>query len=97
MPAIAAPVLIEFTTNLLAGVGVPRSDAALVATSLVGANLRGHDSHGVMRVLQYVEFIEQGRSGSAWNFASSKKRPRWWCATANGGWAKSRRTDCWIC
>ncbi len=24
------------------------------------ANLRGHDSHGVMRLLQYVEFVERG-------------------------------------
>jgi uncharacterized oxidoreductase len=60
MPDIPASTLIEFATNLFAGVGVPRGDAAIVATSLVGANLRGHDSHGVMRVLQYVEFIERG-------------------------------------
>ncbi len=60
MPDISATRLTEFATDLLAGAGVPRGDAALVATSLVGANLRGHDSHGVMRVLQYVEFVERG-------------------------------------
>jgi hydroxycarboxylate dehydrogenase B len=60
MPDIPAATLIEFATDLLAGAGVPRGDAALVATRLVGANLRGHDSHGVMRVLQYVEFVERG-------------------------------------
>jgi uncharacterized oxidoreductase len=60
MHSIAASTLIEFATDLLAGSGVPRGDAQVVATSLVGANLRGHDSHGVMRVLQYVEFIERG-------------------------------------
>ena len=60
MPAIAAPVLTEFATKLLVAVGVPRDDAAVVASSLVGANLRGHDSHGVMRLLQYVGFIERG-------------------------------------
>jgi hydroxycarboxylate dehydrogenase B len=60
MPDIPASTLIEFATDILAGAGVPRADAALVATSLVGANLRGHDSHGVMRVLQYVEFVERG-------------------------------------
>src|SRR5262245_13359879 len=60
MTAIPAPELIAFTTNVLAAVGVPRGDAAIVAESLVGANLRGHDSHGVMRVLQYVEFVERG-------------------------------------
>jgi hydroxycarboxylate dehydrogenase B len=60
MPDIAASTLIEFGTDLLAAAGVPRGDAAMVATSLVGANLRGHDSHGLMRVLQYVEFVERG-------------------------------------
>ena len=60
MADIPASTLIEFATSLLAGAGVPRDDAAVVATSLVGANLRGHDSHGVMRVLQYVQFVERG-------------------------------------
>jgi uncharacterized oxidoreductase len=60
MTAIPAPELVAFATNVLAAVGVPRGDAAIVAESLVGANLRGHDSHGVMRVLQYVEFVERG-------------------------------------
>lgn len=60
MADIPATNLIDFATDLLAGAGVPRGDAAVVAKSLVGANLRGHDSHGVMRVLQYVEFVERG-------------------------------------
>jgi uncharacterized oxidoreductase len=60
MPDFPAPKLIEFATDVLAAAGVPPGDAATVATSLVGANLRGHDSHGVMRVLQYVGFVERG-------------------------------------
>jgi uncharacterized oxidoreductase len=60
VPTITAPVLIEFTRELLAAVGVPRDDAEIVAASLVGSNLRGHDSHGVMRVPQYVDFVERG-------------------------------------
>jgi uncharacterized oxidoreductase len=60
MSGIPASTLIEFAASLLAAVGVPRDDAALVATSLIEANLRGHDSHGVMRVIQYVEFVERG-------------------------------------
>src|SRR6516162_1958916 len=59
MSGIPASTLIEFAASLLAAVGVPRDDAALVATSLIEANLRGHDSHGVMRVIQYVEFVER--------------------------------------
>jgi hydroxycarboxylate dehydrogenase B len=60
VPTIVAPVLTKFTTSLLAAVGVPADDAQIVATSLVGSNLRGHDSHGVMRVPQYVDFVERG-------------------------------------
>jgi len=60
VPAVAAPVLTDFATKLLLAVGVPRDDAAVVASSLVGANLRGHDSHGVMRLVQYVGFVERG-------------------------------------
>jgi uncharacterized oxidoreductase len=40
---------------------VSAEEAAVVAASLVGANLRGHDSHGVLRLPQYVSFIEQGQ------------------------------------
>jgi hydroxycarboxylate dehydrogenase B len=57
---ISAPALMEFSAAILRAVGVPDDDARLVATSLVGANLRGHDSHGVMRVPQYAGFIQRG-------------------------------------
>ena len=60
MPTIGAPELTEFATGLFVAVGVPADDARVVAQSLVGANLRGHDSHGVMRIPQYVGFLERG-------------------------------------
>ena len=60
MTDIPASRLIAFATDVFVGAGVPPDDGAMVAESLVGANLRGHDSHGIMRVLQYVEFIERG-------------------------------------
>jgi hydroxycarboxylate dehydrogenase B len=60
MPDLLASDLTQFGTRLLEAVGVPKDDAALVAMSLVGANLRGHDSHGVMRLLQYIGFVERG-------------------------------------
>jgi len=40
--------------------GAPASHALVVAEHLVGANRAGHDSHGVMRVPQYVQAIEKG-------------------------------------
>ncbi len=60
MPNLSAPILTEFVTRLFTSTGVPAADASTVANSLVGANLRGHDSHGVMRIPQYVDFLRKG-------------------------------------
>jgi uncharacterized oxidoreductase len=60
MPTLLAPVLTEFAAAIFRASGVPAKEASIVAGSLVGANLRGHDSHGVMRIPQYVGFVEKG-------------------------------------
>ncbi len=60
MPTFPASVLIEFVSALFRDTGVSEFEARTVAESLVGSNLRGHDSHGVMRVPQYVGFLEKG-------------------------------------
>ena len=60
MPILHAPTLLDFATRLFVASGVPEEDARIVAKNLVGANLRGHDSHGVLRLTQYVEFLKNG-------------------------------------
>lgn len=60
MPTFSASTLASFTQSLFEAAGVPKADAEIVAQSLVDANLCGHDSHGVMRVPQYVELIRKG-------------------------------------
>ena len=60
MPLVPAERLEELTTDIFAARGVPRADAAWVATLLVRANLRGHDSHGVIRVPHYVRAMKAG-------------------------------------
>jgi LDH2 family malate/lactate/ureidoglycolate dehydrogenase len=52
--------LTEFAAAVLAAVGVPEPDAALVADSLVTADLWGHQSHGVLRLSWYVDRIRAG-------------------------------------
>ncbi|MEX1228820.1 MAG: Ldh family oxidoreductase [Planctomycetaceae bacterium] len=42
-----------FAAQLMIGAGAAQHEADLVAESLVASNLCGHDSHGVMRVLEY--------------------------------------------
>jgi uncharacterized oxidoreductase len=57
MPLFRAPELTAFVTRIFQAAGVPADEAQTVSISLVGANLRGHDSHGVMRVPQYIDFV----------------------------------------
>jgi LDH2 family malate/lactate/ureidoglycolate dehydrogenase len=57
---IAAADLRSFVTGVFRAVGVPVDDAAVVAESLIEANLRGHDSHGAVRVWDYLRQIEKG-------------------------------------
>ena len=47
--------------SILEAVGTPPDLAGVVAASLVTANLTGHDSHGVMRLMSYVSFVRAGR------------------------------------
>jgi uncharacterized oxidoreductase len=57
---VEAAVLQAFTEALLAAAGAEPDIASEVAAHLVGSNLSGHDSHGVIRVPQYVARIETG-------------------------------------
>jgi len=61
MPTIQANALTEFGQRLFEAAGTPAVEAKIVARSLVASNLRGHDSHGVMRIPSYVDFLRSGR------------------------------------
>ncbi len=54
---IHAKPLQQLTRDIFAAAGAPADIAAVVAESLVTTNLFGHDSHGVLRVKQYVNMI----------------------------------------
>jgi LDH2 family malate/lactate/ureidoglycolate dehydrogenase len=52
--------LASFCVAVLEKVGVPGENAAIVADSLLSANLRGVDTHGVTRLPIYVERLQAG-------------------------------------
>lgn len=60
MPTIVADALQKFAVKLLAAGGASADEASRVGRSLVDANLRGYDSHGVMRIPYYVQAIVDG-------------------------------------
>jgi ureidoglycolate dehydrogenase (NAD+) len=57
---VAADALRRFASDVLTRAGMPAAHAGTVADVLVWANLRGVDSHGVMRIPRYVELIDNG-------------------------------------
>ena len=57
---IAPDALREFGTRVLSSLGVPADDAALVADSLVQADLWGHQSHGLLRLPWYAARLRSG-------------------------------------
>src|SRR4029450_5589968 len=57
---IAPETLREFGTRVLVSLGVPEADGALVADSLVQADLWGHQSHGFLRLPWYAARLRSG-------------------------------------
>src|SRR5262245_66619636 len=58
---LAAEPLEAFTREVFERAGLPPEDAAIEAEVLVWANLRGVDSHGVLRIPWYLAMIDNGQ------------------------------------
>ena len=84
MPTIAADVLERFTHSLFVAGGIGDAGAKLVAQSLVEANLRGHDSHGVMRVPFYIGQVKDGKINPQAQLTVERESPA--SLVCDGGW-----------
>ena len=60
MPLVEASRLVELVSAVMHASGCNRDEAATIARRLVDSNLVGHDSHGVMRVGKYLEWMRSG-------------------------------------
>jgi len=58
--SISASRLIELVAEIMGAAGCRREEAATIARRLVDSNLVGHDSHGVLRVGKYLEWMRKG-------------------------------------
>ena len=68
MPKIPADRLEEIGRALFVAAGAPQDEAALVMRHIVGANLVGHDLHGVIQIPTYIDRIKAGHivPGAPW-------------------------------
>lgn len=60
MPTFSGDQLQTIASRILQGAGVSAEEAEIVAIELAGANLVGHDSHGVIRLKQYCDYVTDG-------------------------------------
>ena len=60
MPNMKPAELIDFVTQIFIGAGAEADTAKLVAASLVASDMAGHESHGTVRVRQYLDQIGRG-------------------------------------
>lgn len=58
---VDAPAMERLVGAVFERAGCDAEEAHRIAWRLTGANLRGHDSHGVLRTRRYVEWMEAGK------------------------------------
>ena len=88
MPTIPAEQLQEFATALLAAGGATEEESRRVGPSLVEANLRGYESHGVMRIPYYLGATKTGECSSGAELTILKESPTHITADANWGFGQ---------
>ena len=59
MPTIASDRHKEIATQLLQAAGASAEEARIVSEHSVGANLAGHDSHGIIQIPTYIDRIKR--------------------------------------
>ena len=67
--------LVSFTAACLEKLGLDAADARLVAETLVAANLRGVDSHGVVRLPHYATRLRNGSVKARPNITARRTGP----------------------
>jgi hydroxycarboxylate dehydrogenase B len=85
VPTLTVDPALAFAEAMFIAAKVPAEEANIVARSLVDANLCGFDSHGLIRVVQYIDLLEKGvyRAGAA--FTVLNETPAILVADANYG------------
>lgn len=72
MVRLSADVVRAFAADLLVAAGLPASHAATVAVCLVRADLRGAETHGMVRLPVYLDRVRRGHVNRAPTFAARR-------------------------
>ena len=84
MPVIEAVKLEKMCADIFEGAGLSSEEATRVAQSLVLSNLMGHDSHGVIRLPQYIDRLKEGGINAGQQIKTVKEADA--SAVVDGNW-----------
>ncbi len=84
MPTFSHTYLHEVACHIYEGIGAPPDEAKIVADHLISANLVGHDSHGIIQTIAYVDRIKKGHMKPGANIDVIAETPT--TARINGNW-----------
>jgi len=73
MPIVQADRLTVIAAELMQGAGASEEEAAIVSRHSIGANLAGHDSHGIIAIPTYIDRIKRGHIVPGAPFARSRR------------------------
>ncbi len=82
---ISVQSLMDFTVRAFLRVGLTQADAATMADVLIGADIRGIDSHGAPRLRMYVERLRDGLTNPEPHIATVSETPGTLVLDGNNG------------
>ena len=88
MPRLSPESLRTFAIGLLAGGGATAHEAEIVGASLIDANMKGYDSHGVMRIPFYLDMLAAGDIVSGASLETINETDTHLAADANWGFGR---------
>ena len=84
MPTVQPDRLQEIAAQLLIGAGASEHEAAIVSRHSIGANLAGHDSHGIIAIPTYIDRIKRGHISPGAPFEVVRETPN--STVVDGHW-----------
>jgi uncharacterized oxidoreductase len=89
MVTISAEALTNLVRDVFVEAGCSEAEGERIGRSLVGANLAGHDSHGVQRVPRYLQWLAEGEFKADQKVAVVRETPVLAVLDANYGFGQT--------
>ncbi|MEO2022640.1 MAG: Ldh family oxidoreductase, partial [Pirellulaceae bacterium] len=88
MPHFTPEDLEHFSVSLLAAGGASAHESQIVGASLIDANIKGYDSHGLMRIPFYLDMLKSGDIVSGAELTTINETSTMLAADANWGFGR---------